>query len=106
MIDPLTAEELARMKRLCENAEDGWDVLELGIQPEHVLRLLAQVAAAEQEVARLRRGVLNALARLDGHTCHSGHTDSDHYRLYRGVVNEIEVLMRQSSRAALDGERP
>ena len=42
----------------------------------------------------------NALAILDMHTCHEGHTDTDHLHLYKSVVREIEqVLGRAEFRA-------
>lgn len=37
--------------------------------------------------------VRNALAALDGHTCHAGHTDADHLAMYRGVVAEISTAV-------------
>lgn len=54
-----------------------------------------RLAALTVERDALRDGVRNALARLDGHTCHEGHTDADHLRLYRQVVGEIEDVLRE-----------
>lgn len=42
---------------------------------------------------QLRGRVRNALAMLDGHTCHAGHTDADHLRLHRQVVTEIRAVL-------------
>ena len=53
--------------------------------------LYGRADAAEATLARVR----NALAALDGHTCHEGHTDADHLSMYRAVVAEV--------RAALEG---
>lgn len=48
----------------------------------------------ERPAAAVRlHDVRNALAALDGHTCHEGHTDADHLRLYRAVVAEIAALV-------------
>ena len=61
--------------------------------PQAVLALLDDLRDAEAERDRLRHQVRNALTRLDGHTCHAGHTDADHLRLYRQVVAEIESAL-------------
>lgn len=50
----LSAEELARLRRVCEHALDGVDVLALGIQPEHVLALLDERDSLAQDAERYR----------------------------------------------------
>ena len=75
----------------------------MGIADETILRRDAVrrfAAAVRQTQARerdLRGGILNALARFDGHTCHAGHTDADHLRLYRQVVQEIESVLERTA---------
>lgn len=82
MAEPLSAEER-------EHLHDAHDFQPAkGVCP--LCRYEATVQALEAERDRLRRQVRNALARLDGHTCHEGHTDADHLRLYRQVVGEID----------------
>lgn len=37
-----------QIRRLCEYAEDGWDILQVGIQPEVVISLLDRIEELEQ----------------------------------------------------------
>jgi len=48
----------------------------------------------DEQTWKLER-INNALAKLDMHSCHAGHTDLDHLRLYRAIVTEIEIIMER-----------
>ena len=87
MGEPLTREERTD---IALRARAG--VFPTNLRPAFT-RYEATVQAVEAERDALRHGVRNALATLDGHTCHEGHTDSDHLRLYRAVVGEIDRLV-------------
>lgn len=49
--------------------------------------------AAEATIARVR----NALAALDGHTCHEGHTDAERLPLWRDCVAEVRAALEGAS---------
>lgn len=55
------------------------------------------MAGAYLNAMRKLQLIDNALARLDGHTCHIGHTDGDHLRLYQQVIREIESAMEREN---------
>ena len=58
-----------------------------------ILGLLRERDAAEATLARVR----DALAALDGHTCHEGHTDADHLAMHRAVVAEVRAALEGTS---------
>lgn len=92
MSEPYTPEQVAEWSTLALrefSAGTSWEVLD---------RMIATVRAAEAERDRLAYRIHNALAILAGHTCHAGHTDTDHLRLYQDVVNEIERVLDDGGR--------
>lgn len=86
-IRPLTRDALERLRERYTAAN------QVGMNgARRVLELIATVDARDVEADRLAgrlQQVRAAVARLDGHTCHEGHTDAAHLRLHELVVQEI-----------------
>ncbi len=84
--EPITREQLRRWA--AERAHRGY--------PEHLRAPgLAVIALLDDHAAALalRGRVQNALAILDGQSCHDGQTDADHLRTHRAVVAEIQTAL-------------
>jgi hypothetical protein len=55
------------------------------------------MAGAYLNAMQKLQAIDNALARLDGHTCHEGHTIEHHKNFYRSVLTEIEHIMGRNA---------